>query len=160
MTTDAPHDRAPVSARIRFARGKAGLTLQDVADVAGLTEHQCEDLEAFDDDAFMSVSLRSICSVAEAVGQPPDVLLAPSGLASRHAVTMEHLISEIIACMRASSESEEAFYERVGWDMSSAVRDPATAWSTWNVDCLQDASKSVGIHWLDVLAAWPGRRAV
>jgi hypothetical protein len=50
-------DRLPIAERIATARLKACLSEQTVAERIGLSTASYYDLEAYDDEAFMSVSI-------------------------------------------------------------------------------------------------------
>ncbi len=160
MAQEMEYERGPAADRIKSARLRARILEQEIVDSIGLGSAAYGDLEAYDDEAFMCVSLHELGSLADMLGVAPHELVAPPGATVPPPVKMRVVVESIKTQIRDRSETPDSFGDRVGWDISSALADSRNAWKDWNLDCLQDVSKAVGLKWLGVLAAWPGRNAV
>ena len=146
------NQRPPVAQRIVAARKRVGLSEKALAERLGITVPAYQDLESDDSEAFMCVSLSQLHELGSALRVPPRQLLAPEGLVPpEQTVSMGELVARVQAMMAAEGVTADQFGERVGWDVSSALADPASAWVEWNPDGLRDICAAVGVDWLAVL---------
>jgi len=87
--------RLPVARRIAEARARAGISRDALAKRAGLEPMSYYDLEHYDDEAFMSVSLAEFCAVARVVALSPRALINPDPAASVISAVSMH---EVMRC--------------------------------------------------------------
>jgi hypothetical protein len=146
--------RQHVADRIRQARSRLGLDPGVLADRLGLTFESYRDLEWFDDEAFTTISLAELLCLAEMLGTTAAELLVGNDVhQSRTSISMESLIQALRSQMEHEGISAEAFGDRVGWDITNALANPASAWDDWNVDCLIDVSTTLNVDWIAVLSS-------
>ena len=155
------YERAPAAKRIVAARQRAGMSPVEVAGRLGLSSAEYADLEAYDDEAFTSISIEMVCRLADLLGVAPFLLVVPPGASVQPPtpVATARLASSLDSQMRERSEQLETLSTRLGWDVEEILSDPRSTWRVCNLDCLQDLCGSVGLSWLGVLAAWPAERA-
>ena len=148
--------RAPVADRIARARQRAGLDCVAVAHQLGMSAAAYDDLEANDDDAFMSISLGQLCSLGQLLNISPRTLIAPEGATlNPERISFVELVDRMRQYMRVHSLSVEQFEDRVGWEVSGPLQNPETAWKDWNLDGLQDICALLGVDWLLALPGTP-----
>ncbi len=158
--TEIPYERAPAAERIRKARKAAGFDRAFVAESLGLTDMAVYDLEAYDNDAFLCISLHQLGTLADLLGVTPVDLVAPPSSIKPRQMDFPTLVHAMQAEMQKNGETIEAYSDRIGWDVASAIVDPLQAWKDWNLDGLQDVCRSVDANWLALLESWPQERAI
>lgn len=152
------YDRGPAAERIRAARERAGLIAIEVAGATNLGNDAYFDLEWDDDEAFEAISLDQLGRLAVKLGLTAVEIVRPTGAAPvREPIAMDDLITAIETRVRSLGESVDAFGDRVGWGVESALGDPRAAWHDWNVDGLQDICRELGFDWMRILASWTPR---
>jgi len=150
---ETEYQRAPAATRIREARERAGFSRGQVAWTIHIGDMSYADLEAYDGEAFTTISLDQLGRLALFLGIAPAEIVSPLGRAVPDPIQIEQVISAIEEQRRDRGESVERFSERVGWNVESALCDPQQAWVDWNVDCLQDVCRVLGIDWVRVLGS-------
>jgi transcriptional regulator with XRE-family HTH domain len=155
------YERGPAAERIAAARQRSGISLPEVANRLGLSPAAYDDLEAYDDEAFTSISIEQLCQLADLLGVAASSLVAPAGspVEALEPVSLVSLASSLDAQLRERAERPETLSARLGWDVSEILSDPRSTWRVCNLDCLQDLCRSVGLSWLGVVLSWPGERA-
>lgn len=146
------HTRAPTAGRIRQAREVAGLGPSALAESLGLPSQSYEDLEAYDDEAFMCISLGQLRTLAAILNVTARGLIAPEGVDGvRGEVTAAEVVDAIRERLRRSEQTVEDFEAEVGWSIAGALNNPDSIWSDWNLDGLQDICRAIGLEWLRVV---------
>ena len=141
--------------RIRDARERLGRSPEEVSREVGMGLDAYEDIEAYDDEISTSISIGQLRSLANALDRRLDQLLgvAPSDPADSE-ISIDALLDRVRAELAKRKESVEEFGDRIGWDISSAVEAPASAWVDWNLDCLRDVCRAVSCDWVSVLSSY------
>jgi transcriptional regulator with XRE-family HTH domain len=143
---------AGVAGRLREARDRSGKTVDEVALAIGISVAAYADIEAYDDEFSMALSLEQIWRLARALEIPLTELI---GLTSPDCLdatdSMDALLEHVRAAVATRRESIEHFGDRVGWDIASAIDAPARAWSDWNLDCLRAVCEEVSCDWRSIL---------
>ncbi len=126
-----------------------------MADAIGLSPAAYRDLESYDDEAFMSISLGQLRSLAQALAVTIRELVSDAARAqpARGTTSPEDLVQRIEAELQATGETVTEFSSRVGWDVAPALEDPRTIAPQWNADGLIAICDAVEVPWLDVLSA-------
>ena len=104
----------------------------------------------------MTVSLTQLRLLASLLGVTLRFLVRLDDPSGGRTVSLTEVVDRVRAVMEAKRETADAFSERVGWDVASALLDPDSAWTTWNLDMLIDVCNAVGIAWSDVLPGSAG----
>ncbi|HTO52526.1 MAG TPA: helix-turn-helix transcriptional regulator, partial [Myxococcota bacterium] len=149
-----PYERADAASRIRAARERAGLTDSQVAASIGINVSWYGDIEADDAEVFMTLSLQQLGLLASCLGLHPRDIVCSETAAQVEPIPMATLVRLIANQIEVRSEGVAQASERIGWDLTSALADYRHAWDDWNVDCLQDVARAVGVDWPRVLASW------
>lgn len=148
-----------VAERIRTARVRAGLTEAEVAERAGLpSASEYWDLERHDEEAFMSVSIAELHSIAAVLGTTGSRLLfgedAAPPFAGPDCETIAHLLADRISSEKITAEE---LGDRLGWDLHDVLGDPE-ALTRLNIVGLRDVCKGVGVAWVGAFLAAGTRR--
>jgi len=123
-----------------------------LARAIGLSAAAYDDLEAYDDGAYMSISLEQLRSLGRLLDVSPRSLVAPAQvITSGDELSPAELVGRIREHLKLQALSTEQFEERVGWAVSSVMRNPDTLWRAWNVDALHDICAPLGVVWPLVL---------
>jgi len=146
------HLRAPVASRIARARERAGLDSVQVATALGLSVDSYDDLESYDADAFMCISLGQVRALGGILGVSPRELVTPEGAEELDGeITPGQIVARIQDRIQEDAVSVEDFETQVGWLVTSALADPEAVWSDWNLDGLQDICGAIGLNWLHLI---------
>ena len=137
--------------RIRELREARGLSIEQAADESGISFSNHLDLESYDDEILMCVSLRELTALGRMLGVDPIGLLAPDP--DRKPVVQlsrSELAQAILKFVNDSRQSISAFEEQVGWEVAAALEDSEKILG-WNIDCLSDVCAAIGVNWLEAL---------
>ena len=148
------YERGPAARRIRSARERLGLSDEAFAAKFGFKDWY-HDLEAYDDDVFMAISLRQLGQLADALRLTPLGIVAPTDPPVVKPISMSDVVKALSFHMAQRSETPDSLSARVGWELAGALENAECAWNEWNVDCLQDVSREIEVSWMGVLASWP-----
>jgi transcriptional regulator with XRE-family HTH domain len=147
-----PSPRIHVAGRIAEARKRVGLDAARVAQELGLSIAAYDDLEAYDDEAYMSVSLDQLRSLGKLLNIAPRSLVAAGGLnLDSEDLSPVQLVSHIREYLGARTLSIEQFEDQVGWRVSPVMDNPDALWQAWNADALHDVCEPLAIAWLTVI---------
>ena len=126
--------------------------MADVARHLGIQDQWAYDLETYDDDAPMTLSLGEVCDLAYLLAMSPRYLVCGEDW-RRVAGTSspQQIVGAIRTHLVAVSLSADEFGEAVGWDVGSVMDDPNRIWSDWNVDQAHEVCRAVGVDWRTLL---------
>ena len=139
------------AANLRRLREDAGLTVQEVAAAIGLNNEWVWDLESYDEELYMTISLAALQHLAFLLRTTARQLLLledkPSG---EPRVAFKDLVAHLREHLRASGQSADAFGDEVGWDLASTLDNPSNVWE-WSPDELRDVAAGLRIDWASAL---------
>jgi transcriptional regulator with XRE-family HTH domain len=142
--------------RLKQARIAAGKSEHQVAAESGITSPNYYDLEAYDDEIYMTVTLLELSKICRSVNCTVPELFegeAPSMLAVRcddPKGGFPGLAQEIKDYLTSTGIDVPTYEERVGWAIADFLVRPSDAWN-WNVDQLKDVANASGMNWLKIL---------
>ena len=140
-----PHDR------LRIAREQSGKTAQDLANAAGISVPHYYDLEAHDDELFMTLSLRELRELCQSLAVSARYLFANGPRKDNGSVvSFVSIAAALSGYLREHKVSQDAFENKIGWSLGSLAANPELAWE-WNVDCLRDVCSELQIDWMAAL---------
>jgi transcriptional regulator with XRE-family HTH domain len=143
--------RPPTARRIRAAREKLNLSHDEVAQLIGMSRASYYDLESYDDEAFMAISLRDLLKLGSALRVAARDLVDDDGAQPpAEQVTYEELAAGVRAQIEAEGMDVDTWGTKVGWDVADLLRDP-TSVADLNLDGLCDICAAVGVDWRAVL---------
>ena len=143
-------ERPPIAKRIAAAREKAGLSHEVVAHSIGLDAPSYWDLEAYDDEAFMAVSIAELVALARTLGVSTLDLLEPTLSAPLEPISYAELAELIRARIVLDDVDVDTWGARVGWDVSDILAN-ADSVADLNLDGLRDICSALGVDWRAVV---------
>ncbi len=133
---------------IRSARERLGISAGAAAEYVGINDNHYWDLEAFDEELRMTLSLAEFSRLCGLLRLTPHGLLGEKP-PQRH-ITPVELRERVLQDCRSRRWSVEQFGENAGWNVQKLVDDPAAA-SEWNLDCLEDVCAALGVAWIEAV---------
>jgi len=146
------------SENIRAARVRAGLEPEDVARAVGLNKAWYHDVEARDDEVTGNISLGTLIAIARRQGTTAvELLEGPVTHAGRSKRSSADLVALAQARIAAERLTEEAYGDRIGWDMAPVFANPEHVWE-YPFDMLEALCHDLGVDWKQFLdgATSPG----
>jgi transcriptional regulator with XRE-family HTH domain len=131
---------------IRSLREAAGLSEDQAALALGISHSAYGDLESYDDELIMSVSLGQARALAKLLGTTLAELLPPEVSSSR-AVSLAELSSNIRSAASQSGEGLSKLEELVGWELASFLASPGQVTESRPIMFLQDLARSFEVSW-------------
>jgi transcriptional regulator with XRE-family HTH domain len=147
-----PSPRTHVAKRIVEARERAGASGIDLAQKLGISLAAYDDLEAYDHEAYMCVSLDQLRSLARLLKVSLRALLSQGEASLDNGdLSPSELVRRIQNYLHMHSLSIGQFEKQVGCAISPVMENPDALWQTWNVDALHDVCVPLEVSWLTVL---------
>src|SRR5215208_2878069 len=115
--------------RIRAARERAGLEVSDVAEKVALPfAHYC-DLEAFEDEAWTTISLETLQRLGRTLGLTPrQILEGNDAPAPSRRMSFAEFSSAVAKAVNAAGGDVDAWGEHAGWDVAPLLEAPEKLW--------------------------------
>jgi hypothetical protein len=132
----------------------ARLTKADAAARIGLSKPEYQDLESYDDETEICLSLRQVRKVGRVPGADPVWLLTGAPAPPLRPLSLREVVEAIRDYLGRHRMTPAACEELVGWGVSDALDDWQVAWD-WNVDGLRDICGLLGLDYRAVLL--PGK---
>ncbi len=107
------------------------------------------DIEAFDDELTYCYSLNQIVEICKILDIHPRDLFCDDRMAG---FSISDVAQKIKAFCSRKKISVAEFENIVGWEVESCLRNAANALEQWNIDCLIDVTRELGIDWHEVVA--------
>ena len=136
--------------RLRGARERLGLTLEEVANRMGLSARWYYDLEAYPDEVSSTVSLAHLQVLGQTLGLEPATILVGETTSPTDRGGFRDVVDGLERRMKSEGLDAKTLGERLGWDIRGVLADPEELW-TFNVAGLRDVCLGVGVDWLAVL---------
>ena len=133
---------------ITQARERLGLSPQELGEAIGISHTW--DLEAYEDDFSLTLSLTEVSRLCEVLHLTPSELFEQSPL--ERTITPSDLRDFVVADCHRREWTIEKFGDEVGWEMQGLIENPVEYLANLNVDGLQDICRHLGIN---SLAAMP-----
>ena len=129
---------------INARRIELGLTEHEIAASVGISSAEYYDLEAYDDELFMTLSLSQAKAVLDRLGLrfaqvggdrvPRTDLLCDTGFS--------FLRERLMARLGETNEDIAELEQKIGWGLQNFLEDPKAAWD-WNMDCFADVVQAL-----------------
>jgi transcriptional regulator with XRE-family HTH domain len=136
--------------RIQTLRKRTGKSSDEIASLVGLSDMAYFDLEAYDDELVMALSLEQVRRLADVLGVSTQMLFLDEPAPKVPSTSYSELVSLVTARI-AQAGDQKAFENEVGWDLGAFLESEATALSTYGVDFLQSLCTHVGVDWMTAL---------
>jgi hypothetical protein len=137
--------------KLRQARERKGLTLHEAAESPDnpFRGSAYYDIEGSDAELAWCYSLNELKRICEFLRIHPRDLFCEETTLPIHISEVVEKIKTHCAQLKLSIGT---LGDIVGWSLENFYADPAKALEEWNVDCLIDISREVGIDWRRVIA--------
>ena len=133
--------------RLKRAREALGLGQHAVAKLIGIGVPWYFDLEAYENELSATLSLATLCHLAQVVRTDPLVLLIGERANSvERTIQFSDLVQGLTERMKAAGLDVEGFGDRVGWDLTKILRDPQELWE-FKTEWFVDVARAVGVEW-------------
>ena len=145
MNPETPADR------IRIARERAGLEPMDVAAQLDLPQAHYWDLESFEDEASMTLSLEELSALARILGVTPRFILdGEPPVSPEDRMSFEAFAAAIRKAVDAAGGDVDAWGDVAGWDVAPLLADPRAVLEL-SSDAVKDIAEAAGLDWRRVL---------
>ncbi|MDB6022130.1 MAG: hypothetical protein JWQ04_1987 [Pedosphaera sp.] len=133
------------------ARERKGLTIHEAAELMDYpySGSGYYDIELCEGELNQCYSLQEVKSICEKFDIHPRGLFCDQAFAR---ISLSEVIAKIKKHCAEKQLSIGEFEGIVGWQVESCLTDPAKALLDWNIDCLMDVCREVGIDWRCVVA--------
>lgn len=138
--------RMSTAETIRALRQAAGVSEDQAALALGISLAAYGDLERYDDELIMSVSLGQARALAKLFGTSLTELLPPEVLPPR-AVSLAELSSIVRSAASQSGEALGKLEELVGWEVASFLASPGQVTESRPIMFLQDLARPFEVSW-------------
>jgi transcriptional regulator with XRE-family HTH domain len=136
--------------RLRALRERTGKSSQEIASLAGLSDMEYFDLEAYDDELTSVPSLAQVKRLADALGVPTPVLFSDKPITPRRRVSYAEL-KELVNARLADGVSRDAFEDEIGWELAPFFESEEAVLSAYGVDFLKALCRRLGVEWTAAL---------
>ena len=137
--------------RLREARERSGKTIGEMAALLGLSWESYNDLERYDDEIILVLSLQELITLSNALGIDLVDFLSNGASKPAESVSLDALAEKINEYLTAHNLTVAEFEEAVGWEVANCLTDP-NQFMNFNLDGLMDVSRPLGVDWRSVLA--------
>jgi transcriptional regulator with XRE-family HTH domain len=146
--------------RIRQLRDRAGKSHVEVAQAVGINLPWYYDVETYDDEATMTLSVRQLQLLAQTLGVSLRHLLTsadelpapPPPPPPQQQLNFADVAGQLRT--RADADGIAAVEAAVGWRLEHFLADPAVAWDE-PADFLRFVCEFLDVDWMDALPADP-----
>src|SRR5215212_2397620 len=137
--------------RIREARERSGKSIDEMVSLLGLSRESYYDLEMFDDEVILVISLQELITLSKALGIDLVEFFSNGAAKPAESVSLDALAEKINEYLTAHNLTVAEFEEAVGWELAKCLAEPRE-FMNFNVDGLKDVTKPLGVDWRAVLA--------
>ena len=129
---------------LQQARERLGLSDEEVLSRAGIDRNRYLDLEAYEDDIWMSASIGELRALGAVLQIPPASLLGV--VQDDPPVSVTDLVTAIRRRIQVQDHSLDAFEARAGWTVGPLLEDPQ-ALDRLCPDAFVDICDAAGVVW-------------
>jgi len=136
---------------LREARERSGKTVDEMASLLGISRPSYYDLETYDDEIILVVSLKQLVTLSHALGINLVEFFSNGAPKPAESVSLEALAESINEYLAANKLTVAEFEDAVGWELANCLADPRQ-FMNFNLDGLKDVTRPLGIDWRAVLS--------
>ena len=136
---------------LREARERSGKTVDEMASLLGISRPSYYDLETYDDEIILVVSLKQLVTLSHALGIDLVEFFSNGAPKPAESVSLEALAESINEYLTANKLTVAEFEDAVGWEVANCLTDPSQ-FLNFNLDGLKDVTKPLSVDWRAVLA--------
>jgi len=136
---------------LREARERSGKTIEEMASLLGISWESYNDLETYDDEIILVISLEQLVTLSHALGIDLVEFFSNGAPKPAESVSLEALAESINEYLTANKLTVAEFEDAVGWEVANCLTDPSQ-FLNFNLDGLKDVTKPLSVDWRAVLA--------
>jgi len=136
---------------LREARERSGKTIEEMASLLGISWESYNDLETYDDEIILVISLEQLVTLSHALGIDLVEFFSNGAPKPAESVSLEALADSINEYLTANKLTVAEFEDAVGWEVANCLTDPSQ-FLNFNLDGLKDVTKPLSVDWRAVLA--------
>ena len=136
--------------RLREARERSGKTIGEMAALLGLSWESYNDLERYDDEIILVLSLQELITLSNALGIDLVDFFSNGASKPAESVSLDALAEKINEYLTAQNLTVAEFEEAVGWEVANCLTEPSQ-FMNFNLDGLVDVTGPLGVDWRAVL---------
>lgn len=136
---------------LREARERSGKTVDEMASLLGISRPSYYDLETYDDEIILVISLKQLVTLSHALGIDLVEFFSNGAPRPAESVSLEALAESINEYLTANKLTVAEFEDAVGWEVANCLTDPSQ-FLNFNVDGLKDVTRPLGLDWRAVLS--------
>jgi len=136
---------------LREARERSGKTVDEMASLLGISRPSYYDLETYDDEIILVVSLKQLVTLSHALCIDLIEFFSNGAPKPAESVSLEALAESINEYLTANKLTVAEFEDAVGWEVANCLTDPSQ-FLNFNLDGLKDVTKPLSVDWRAVLA--------
>lgn len=121
-----------------------------MAALAGFSDMEYFDLEAYEDELETVLTLAQIKRLAAALEVPAAALFVDEEDPHRRRISYSEL-ARLVREHLASGVSQDAFEDEIGWNLDRFLESESRALSDYGVDFLQVLCPHLGVDWVAAL---------
>ncbi|MBL8151688.1 MAG: helix-turn-helix transcriptional regulator [Blastocatellia bacterium] len=140
------------SKKIKSAREKIGLSVQEVASKMMLSKEFYMDLETFDDDVMLCLSINKFLELCKILKIKPSYIFLENPEETYQTKDIEDLVESIDDYLKEQNISLVAFEEMVGWEVRPILDDRSEIFGEkYSLAALHDICVLLNLDWLKFL---------
>ena len=136
---------------LREARERSGKTVDEMASLLGISRPSYYDLETYNDEIILVVSLKQLITLSHALGIDLVEFFSNGAPKPAESVSLQALAESINEYLSANKLTVAEFEDAVGWEVANCLTDPSQ-FLNFNVDGLKDVTRPLGLDWRAVLS--------
>jgi len=136
---------------LREARERSGKTIEEMASLLGISWESYNDLETYDDEIILVISLEQLVTLSHALGIDLVEFFSNGATKPAESVSLDALAEKINEYLSGHNLTVAEFEEEVGWEVANCLTDPSQ-FLNFNLDGLKDVTKPLSVDWRAVLA--------
>ena len=136
---------------LREARERSGKTIEEMASLLGISWESYNDLETYDDEIILVISLEQLVTLSHALGIDLVEFFSNGAPKPAESVSLEALAESINEYLTANKLTVAEFEDAVGWELANCLTEPRE-FLNLNLDGLMDVTRPLSVDWRAVLA--------
>jgi len=136
---------------LREARERSGKTIEEMASLLGISWESYNDLETYDDEIILVISLEQLVTLSHALGIDLVEFFSNGATKPAESVSLDALAEKINEYLSGHNLTVAEFEDAVGWEVANFLTEPRE-FLNLNLDGLMDVTRPLSVDWRAVLA--------
>jgi transcriptional regulator with XRE-family HTH domain len=138
--------------RLRTARERLGKSIEEMSVLVGMTFESYRDLENYNDEIMMCLSLYELVRLCEVLKIKPQELFSSEPKKQSESINLTGLMAKVKEYLHANSMTVPQFEDQVGWKIEPLLNDPNEIMGdNYSIDALKSICDAIGVNWMAAL---------